>query len=127
MERGDSCVPRYLKRLYANYQNMKFRHTAALALVGWYLMTPPVTKTCPPQGFPCTTNVDVNAPLNRWHVDMHFDSAEECDERATSLHSHWSGENSNAGSLEAFLAAVDGHAQCVASDDPRLAKWARTF
>src|ERR1700730_4200542 len=31
---GDSCVPRYLKRLYANYQNIKFRHTAALALVG---------------------------------------------------------------------------------------------
>ena len=99
---------------------MNLRHAVALALVGWYLIRPPVTKTCPPRGFPCTTNVDVNAPLNRWHVDLHFDSAEECDDRVSSLHARWSGEDLSERPLDAFMAAVDGHAQCVASDDLRL-------
>jgi hypothetical protein len=47
---------------------MKARHAAALALVGWYLMTPPILLKCPDEG----------APLSRWTVEEAFDTAREC-------------------------------------------------
>ena len=56
---------------------MKLRHTAAFALIGWYLMLPPLTKIgidsydLPP---------NTAAPLSEWTyaaVD-HFDTEEDC-------------------------------------------------
>jgi len=56
---------------------MKPRHAAALALVGWYLMRPPLTQTGPD-----TYNLppDTSAPLSKWTYQTvdHFDSEEEC-------------------------------------------------
>jgi hypothetical protein len=39
---------------------MKLRHAAALALVGWYLMAPPMSS------WPGTPWIDPNAPLSKW-------------------------------------------------------------
>jgi hypothetical protein len=47
----------------------KLRHTAALALVGWYLMVPPVASN----GI-----VNPSAPLWKWWKFQKDDSAQEC-------------------------------------------------
>jgi hypothetical protein len=49
---------------------MNFQHAAALALVGWYLMTPPAA---PSGGY------DNAAPLGKWFVYGGYDSAQECE------------------------------------------------
>jgi hypothetical protein len=84
---------------------MKPRHAAALALVGWYLMVPPLG--------PDHTRDD-SLPLARWHTLESFDSALECRD----FHSQaWerSKSNNNAKMAEAYESAT-----CIASDDPRL-------
>ena len=48
---------------------MKPRHAAALALVGWYLMVPPVDGK----------SVDSDAPLSKWTVYATSDSARKCE------------------------------------------------
>jgi hypothetical protein len=84
---------------------MKLRHTAALALMGWYLFVPPQTRTwwIGPERY------DDAAPLSRWTIDRSFDKAGGCE--AARL----------ATQQQAGDAAIRmGHAVCVASDDPRL-------
>jgi len=49
---------------------MKSRHAAALALVGWYLMIPPMGLH---------VEVEYNAPLSQWDMMGSFDSADECE------------------------------------------------
>jgi hypothetical protein len=87
---------------------MSPRHAVALALVGWYLMLPPRLhmRTARP-------TFSADAPLREWKVVQPFDKATDCD-------------------LELKRQIMDcGHcpraglwlsAQCIASDDPRLAK-----
>ena len=56
---------------------MKFHHTAALALVGWYLMMPPPywSKTNPRTSL-----------LKQWTLFGRYDNAHECfDERSSVL------------------------------------------
>ena len=50
---------------------MKPRHTAALALVGWYLLVPPLVNA--------PYKVDTEAPLTGWKVYQTFDTRDECD------------------------------------------------
>src|SRR5262249_1060542 len=55
---------------------MKSRHAAAFALVGWYILIPPVFS---PMGSNPRSSNDLTAPLNRWDVWGHpFDSEETC-------------------------------------------------
>ena len=56
---------------------MKPRHAAALALVGWYLMLPPLTENPPPHAAE-NALVDTQAPLSQWDSDGSFDSAIQC-------------------------------------------------
>jgi len=49
---------------------MKMRHAAALALVGWYLMVPP--------------NKNEDTPISEWVVRRTYDSADACQQGATS-------------------------------------------
>lgn len=53
---------------------MKPRHAVALALVGWYLMMPPQTRTW----WIGDEYYDDSAPLNRWTIERSFDKAEAC-------------------------------------------------
>ena len=48
---------------------MKPRHAAALALVGWYLMVPPLFKK----------GIDLNAPPSQWEHRQAFDTADRCE------------------------------------------------
>lgn len=95
---------------------MNPRHVAALALMGWYLMIPPLSPYGP--------FADASAPLSKWNVYAAYDEAQQCNEayveynhlmeRKKATHP----SDKNAGSLATQL--LD--AQCIASDDPRLAK-----
>ena len=56
---------------------MKPSETAALVLVGWYLVTPPSTLP---------RNVSYKAPLRKWHIVRSFDTADDCeDSRSTEI------------------------------------------
>jgi hypothetical protein len=56
---------------------MNLRHAAALALVGWILMVPPLTQTGPDS---YNLPADTSAPLSKWTYKAvdHFDSEDEC-------------------------------------------------
>ena len=96
---------------------MNLRHAVALALVGWYLMTPPLS------GRPGAYVVSDGAALSQWHIDQSFDSAIEC-EQARIDHV----------ASERYIAEKAGHpnpgedvlvrdamtSQCIATNDPRL-------
>jgi hypothetical protein len=47
---------------------MKSHHAAALALVGWYLMLPPMVDG----------HTDTSAPLNSWRMTGSYDAAIDC-------------------------------------------------
>ena len=84
---------------------MKLRHATALALVGWYLMVPPMNS------WPGLPWIDRDAPLSRWTTSAMFDSAKDC-EIAREKHEH-------AYAL-AVKSTIDDGAVCIASDDPRF-------
>ncbi len=84
---------------------IKLRHTAALALMGWYLFVPPQTRFW----WIGEQRYDDAAPLSRWTLDRSFDKAAGC-EAARLASQEQTGD----------AAIRMGHAVCVASDDPRL-------
>jgi hypothetical protein len=47
---------------------MKPRHAAALALVGWYLLLPPINLDS-------KAVLDIDAPFSKWEIYKAFDSA----------------------------------------------------
>ena len=96
---------------------MKPPHAATLALVGWYLMVPPLrTYTNNPRSF------------RHWSTEASFDSAADCETAAADWQARMrkargcdrnpnivvGGED--CGPFELFLESY----QCVATDDPRL-------
>jgi hypothetical protein len=102
---------------------MKYRHSAVLALVGWYLMLPPVNDD---------NKVIVDAPLWKWNQSAGFDSASEC-ERI--LHAAVNTPMTPAEYQRVLTATRKAHriplsrsemdiraaaARCVSTDDPRL-------
>src|SRR5215469_8784673 len=107
---------------------MKSRHAAALALVGWYLLVPPHPSATSVQ------NYDLNAPLAQWGIFRAFDTAAECEEARADLIKPQPSPSEMANiqlppgtklmtgkQLEDFI-EYQSHAQCLSSDDPRLAK-----
>ena len=53
-------------------------HAAALALVGWYLMLPPLQFVGPGNDYSLAI-VDSAAPLSQWLPMMTFKTLQECD------------------------------------------------
>jgi hypothetical protein len=109
---------------------MKPRHAAALALVGWYLMTPPLgpSKCSNPGLFPnggwtgnlkqCQAKIESQAPLRQWtrvQDSQEFEHKTDC-ERAISNDCHREIEPDGTSNLEGDLC----NAECIATDDPRL-------
>src|ERR1700730_16749176 len=95
---------------------MKPRHAAALALVGWYLMVPPLVNA--------PYKVDTEAPLASWKPYQAFDTAEECDKYLSSVKAKYKNTASAPlGSIKkgtrAFALQMT-FARYVSSDDPRL-------
>ena|ERR1700733_11703725 len=108
---------------------MNLRHAAALALVGWYLMLPPLKEK----------SVVADAPLSEWKMVEGFDTAHDCESANSSLVEQAKktssqeerkfkasqGDKSSSQNLEAlqqlyFLEVVVPLQKCIASDDPRL-------
>ena len=94
---------------------MKPCHAAMLALVGWYLMYPPLTPD---------NQVLTERPLAEWKSGASFDTAKDCE--AARSHVSKDGEKLQD-AAEAAHDAIGGNlardmtwAQCVTSDDPRL-------
>jgi hypothetical protein len=103
---------------------MNLRHAAALALVGWYLIAPPVRqpKSEPPY-------LDDHAEYRAWRILHSFKTRSECEsgkERVVR-----DAENGDLTDLSGGVAGVldenpkpwlvqQIEAQCIATDDPRL-------
>jgi hypothetical protein len=87
--------------------DMKPRHAAALAIVGWYLMAPP------PQ--------DLHAPISKWVMKGSYDTADACFADRALI-----GGNADLRAIQRRKAGLtapddpDSAALCIASDDPRL-------
>jgi hypothetical protein len=104
---------------------MTFRHAAALALVGWYLMMPPSSSSwlgCSAHQLGLTNQVcfyiDTAAPMPKWSIQGSFGSARECAEaqlRASEAARKLAGQDPLR-----YYQTVE--AVCIATDDPRLAK-----
>ena len=88
---------------------MKPCHAAALAVVGWYLMTPPWVA----QG-----TFDATAPVSKWHQASAYDSAAECQSYRSSMLDYYKA-HPKAKDADWFE-RVFGASQCIATDDPRL-------
>jgi hypothetical protein len=90
---------------------MKPRHAAALAVLAWYLMIPPLAD---PDGL----SIDTTAPLTAWYnMKPSFPSKQDCETtkaKMIALHPHPSSPPEQL-RLEGAKAAL-----CVPSDDPRL-------
>ncbi len=99
--------------------NLKSRHLAALAFVGWYLMMPPDSPKIP-------HDVDADVPLAHWIVVTSYDTEDNCEKALGDI------QNSEqdpvtldkAGKLKrldkhdaALGKARAVNAACVASDD----------
>ena len=103
---------------------MKPRHAATLALVGWYLMAPPLIKVGPDPRDARRDRVvpDSDAPLLKWNWAGSFDSIDACQRKQEK-------EIVKAQKLELAQPAAKRDrsvemdfwkARCIASDDPRL-------
>jgi hypothetical protein len=106
---------------------MNLRHAAALALVGWYLMVPPLTEDGHPARLsgPISPDsvwgVEFKAPLSKWELNGTYNSASQCNEERETRserirkETHWPEGSRSWAFGEDFI-----DSQCIASDDPRL-------
>jgi len=88
------------------------RDAAALALVGWYLMLPPMLGG----------HTDTSAPLNSWRMIGSFDAAIECrkvlEDSIREAEKALTDPHLLPFTRTASLQFLD--AACVSTDDPRL-------
>ncbi len=99
---------------------MKFRHAAALALVGWYLMMPPL-KPAPAIG------VLANLPLSEWLAFLSYPNQPDC-ERARTARIYLTNSTMynvsvppNSGQIGAMDAVEQARQSlCVSDNDPRI-------
>jgi len=115
--------------IHASRKNrMNFRHAAALALVGWYLMMPPRADEVSGPSDPSEDLVALHAPLSQWFLSLSFDTAQECqrvrekryNEGSRAMHDLLkSGGHPDDGPRAQFIAQQMWY-QCIATDDPRL-------
>ena len=99
---------------------MSTRHAAALALVGWYLMTPPGPDTG--QG----KLVDINAALSKWTIGHVYDKAADCESQKIRARNEGYDlalkmlQDKNQNPVWGARSQGLIHAECIATDDPRL-------
>ncbi|MHB8381862.1 MAG: hypothetical protein ACYDC3_05925 [Candidatus Binataceae bacterium] len=100
---------------------MKLRHAAALALVGWYLMLPPLKVEGPASNPNTPVEADTGVPLAQWHVistGEPFETKAECE--AYPAHLIKLLHDPNKPGAEHALKYWLNKSQCFATDDPRL-------
>jgi hypothetical protein len=87
-------------------------HATALAVVGWYLMLPPFIGHSP----------QPETPLSLWTILQGFDDAAGCNKINSLMREFAKKDISKKRPLSGEMDDAVKYAQCVASDDPRLAK-----
>jgi hypothetical protein len=97
---------------------MNCRHAIWLALIGWYLLVPPLVNA--------PYKVDTEASLSNWKVYRTFDTAEECNKflsasQAKYQHTATAPIGSIKRGTRAFALQMT-FARCIASQSPDLAK-----
>jgi hypothetical protein len=95
---------------------MKPRQAAALGLVGWYLMIPPIYHDR------VAFQVDENAPLAKWVVYSAHDNADDCEEsrvKGNDLAAEKRKQLRDSKSARLLQDQLQ-FSQCIATDDPRL-------
>jgi hypothetical protein len=103
---------------------MNLRHAAALALLGWYLMMPPVSADRD-RAF-----VYSQAPIGRWQIRGTFGSTIDCEKAKGKSQKKWrDDEERNAETAARMDANLNDLAigtfeaarlmKCVSTDDPR--------
>ena len=92
---------------------MTLRRAAALALVGWYLMVPPIELS--PRG---ERAFNLYAPLSQWYRWDFYQTARDCWEVDRDLFLR----SQSVLRIDPMDDAVNEYleAPCIASDDPRL-------
>ncbi len=104
---------------------MTLHHAAALALMGWLLLMPPVFS---PMGEHHRSFNDLSAPLNKWDVLAKFGSQDQCEEEKQRLRTeaparlNFAHEHPDRDPNGNILAVSEAWqlADCIADDDPRL-------
>jgi hypothetical protein len=99
---------------------MKAYHAFAVALVGWYLMVPPLPADST-KGL-----VDFGAPLSTWFLSQGFDTAKECEHARKKTYVEAEREERKiplsqlrtSPRLPAIIQEMFN--SCIASNDPRL-------
>jgi hypothetical protein len=90
---------------------MKPHHAAALALVDWYLMMPPISNGTP----------EIAAPLSRWEIQSSYDTAVECQSNLYLVVKQALADLQKPMVQDKkSLVLQFSSATCVASDDPHL-------
>jgi hypothetical protein len=84
---------------------MTLRHAAALALVGWYLMIPPLDRD---------EHVQTNAPLSSWVNDQSYETAAACEQKKRADMDRVKDDK------EPWVRFAASSVKCIATDDPRL-------
>ena len=103
-----------LARRQTKEKEVKFRSTAGLAFVGWYLMPPPLSQTV-------RFEVDYKAPLNSWQIMRAFDKAEACEDyRNHELEKYRASAVAEPTNIPQTFSNAILFSQCVVSNDPRL-------
>jgi hypothetical protein len=99
---------------------MKLRHAGAFALMGWYLMSPPVMRI-PRRGFV----VNPAAGLGYWKIRGSYESSSDCDDAKGAI--LMLAADNPAKMPEDFsdlspavMSEVTGSLLCVSTGDPRL-------
>jgi hypothetical protein len=99
---------------------MKLHHAAALALVGWYLLMPPITM----EGE--KAKIDGTVPLSQWNRgDRVYETESACEEARTKLraiaesHKNWIGPSGSLAAANDRYVLLTNQ-RCVATEDPRL-------
>lgn len=94
---------------------MATRHSAVLALLGWYLMLPSIGHD---------GRANTAAPLSSWAQEASYDSASLCEAAVGDGIANVNGIDAHA--TDARVRYLHHHrwanARCIASDDPHLAK-----
>lgn len=93
---------------------MKLRHAIAVALVGWYLLMPPLDHSYKPQS---------ELPISKYRQQS-FESAEKREDAKHKYVDCFIGEaKKNATGMSRYFLGIAQSIQqgiCIASDDPRL-------
>jgi hypothetical protein len=94
-------------------KTMKMRHVVALALTGWYLMTPPLASD---------GSLDSRAPLSRWNIDSSYDTADDCQGIVSAFARMYPNLKEDGAPITKAKVWPAVNGKCISTDDPRLAK-----